>query len=184
MYFSSSGPPSHNPVVVVTPWLYDGNAETGKSKFKALYDVGPMMDTTSIQPYTAWNSGADQFGAPGFRKPVFSAGLQRLEASSWREVWDSYTQFQQKRDGAHASIVLLEAYPMNERRFANEANTSFPHRHVRFKAAVIPWYEDEGLDGEAVEMGKKVRQMWKDKGGMGEDENATQVHMSFGELNK
>ena len=138
MLFRSSGPPDGPPVVVVTPWLFQGDPESGKAAYASLYEIGPMMDNTSIVPYTEWNAGADPFGRRSERKPSFGGGLDYLDPNAWRQVWNLFTKFQ-KRPTAHASFVLLEAYPMNETRFAGEASASFAHRNVRFNVNIGPW---------------------------------------------
>jgi hypothetical protein len=160
MYFGSSGPPTHAPVIIVTPWLFQGTPESGKEAFKTLYDISPMVENTAVLPYTEWNTGANPFCAHAERKPSFAAGLDRLEPSTWRDVWNEYVEFQ-KRPTAHASVILLEAYPMNELRLAGEVSASFPHRDVRYQAAVLTWYTDETLDEKAVECGKNIRELWR-----------------------
>lgn len=170
LYYASSGPPAHAPMIIVTPWLYQGDADAAKVAFKSLYDIGPVMEQTSVMPYTEWNTGANPFQAQAERKPSFGAGVHKLDAHAWRNVWNTYTEFQRKST-AHASVVLMEAYPMNERRFADEASSSFPHRDVRFNVAVLPWYTDPGLDDEAVKCGEAIRQLWRSS--CGKDRHAT-----------
>jgi hypothetical protein len=169
-YYASSGPPYHAPVVIVTMWLHQGDAETGKVAFKSLYDIGPMMEQTGMAPYPEWNTGGNPFQAQGERKPTFGVGLDKLDPQTWREVWDKYTEFQ-KKPTAHASVVLMEAYPMNETRFANQASASFPHRDVRFNVAILPWYSDQNLDDEGVQFGKVVRDLLRNNDGP--DKHAT-----------
>jgi hypothetical protein len=170
MYFASSGPPSHDPVIIVTPWLFQGTPESGRLAFKALYDVGPVVENTTVLPYTEWNTGANPFCARGERKPACGAGMNRLEPRAWRGVWDEYVRFQ-KRPTAQASVVLMEAYPMNEVRIAGEAGAAFSHRRVRFQAAIMPWYTYPGLDDEALSCGKGIRELWRGSSGL--DGNAT-----------
>jgi FAD/FMN-containing dehydrogenase len=165
MYFCSSGPPSHAAMIIVTPWLYQGTAESGKAAFKTLYDIGPMVENTSVLPYTEWNTGANPFCAKDERKPACGAGLDRLDPQAWREVWDKYTEFQ-KKPSAQASVVLMEAYPLNDKRFADDVvPASFPYRGVRFNAAILPWYTDAGLDGEGLQCAKNIRELWTKSSG-------------------
>jgi hypothetical protein len=165
MYFGSSGPPSHAPVIIVTPWLYQGTAESGKSAFKTLYDIGPVVENTSVLPYTEWNTGANPFCTHAERKPACGAGLDRLDPKAWREVWDLYVEFQ-KQPSAQGSVVLMEAYPVINRELAGDvADASFPHRGVRFNAAVMPWYTDAGLDEEGVKCAKDIRELWRKSSG-------------------
>jgi hypothetical protein len=170
MYFASSGPPSHDPMIVVTPWLFQGTPESGKQAFQSLYDIGPVMENTNVLPYTEWNTGANPFCKHSERKPTFAAGLDQLDPQTWRNVWNKYVEFQ-KKPTAEASVVLMEVYPINESRFADEESASFPHRSVRFNVAVLMWYTDEKLDDEAVKRGKEIRELWRGSSGRGN--NAT-----------
>ncbi|KAH7386628.1 FAD binding domain-containing protein [Phaeosphaeria sp. MPI-PUGE-AT-0046c] len=178
MYFSSSGPPNHAPVVIVTLWQLHGTPESGKAFFRPFFDIGPMMDTTRVLPYTEWNSGANPFCEHMKRKPAFGAGFGKMDPKTWRDVWHKYVEFQQK-PGAHGSVILLEAYPPCKSKLNGAAPSSFPHRSVRFNAAVMPWYDDEALDEEGVTFGKAVRELWQKNSGLGS--NASYVNFLHGD---
>ncbi|KAF1915630.1 FAD binding domain-containing protein [Ampelomyces quisqualis] len=178
MYYGSSGPSNHVPVIIVTLWLFQGTPESGKASFKPLFDIGPVMDTTSILPYTEWNTSANPFCTHAERKPVFTAGLDKLDPKAWREVWNKYVEFQ-KLPTAHASAVLLEAYPNIELDAARTPLASFPHRAVRFQAAILTWYTDEQLDKAAVKCGKEIREVWRKSNGR--DFNASYVNFAHGD---
>jgi hypothetical protein len=170
MYFASSGSPTHDPVIIITPWMFQGTPESGRLAFKSLYDIGPVGENTAVLPYTEWNTGANPFCAQEERKPACGAGMNRLDASAWRKVWETYVAFQ-KRPTAHASVVLMEAYPVNEVRFAGERDAAFAHRGVRFQAAVLPWYTDAALDDDALKCGQSIRGLWRGSSGL--EQNAT-----------
>jgi FAD/FMN-containing dehydrogenase len=164
MYFGSGGPPAHTPMIVVTVWQLHGTIESGKAAFKSLIDIGPMVDTTAVVPYTEWNTGANAVCLHAGRKPTFTAGLDHLDPQAWRDVWNKYVEFQ-KKPTAHDSVVLLENYPMSETHAANRTSAAFPHRAIRFNAAAIPWYTDNGLDDEGARCGQEIRELWKSSSG-------------------
>jgi hypothetical protein len=170
MYFAGGPAPEHTPMVIVTTWLFQGTPETGREAFKVLFDIGPVADTTSVLPYPQWNTAADPACTHGPRKPVFAAGLDILDAWVWRQVWDDYVEFQ-KKPGAHGTMVLVEKYPINDMRFVGEASAALPHRKTRFEAIVLPWYEDPGLDVDAVQFGKGMRELWRSS--RSDENNAT-----------
>ncbi|CAO2649211.1 Nn.00g065960.m01.CDS01 [Neocucurbitaria sp. VM-36] len=178
MYFASSGPPAHAPVVVVTLWMFQGTPETGKTAFKSLFDIGPVVDSTRVVPYTSWNEGGDPFCAHSKRKPSFGAGLNKLDTKAWREVWNRFVNFQ-KRPGAYESVILLETFAMNEIRFAGELSAAFPHRKMRFLAVVMAWYDDPSLDEEAVKFGSEVRELWRSSDGA--ERNVTYINFAHGD---
>ena len=143
---------------MVTPWILQGTPETGREVFRALYEIGPIVDTTAIISYPEWNIGGDPFCAHEGRKPAFAAGFATLETDSWRQIWNKYTEFQ-KRPGAQQSSILLEMYPMSEARLAGEGSASFAHRRTRFQSVILPWYQDSEMDDVAIKFGTEVRDL-------------------------
>ncbi|KAF1969966.1 FAD binding domain-containing protein [Bimuria novae-zelandiae CBS 107.79] len=178
MYFTSSGPPTNAPVVLTTPYLYKGDAASGQAAFASLYAIGPIADTTSVLLYDQWNTGGDQFCTHSGRKPSFSAGIQTMIPSVWRQIWNEYTAFQAK-PGAQNSIVLLEAYSLGKVRSLPSSSTAFPHRDVNFNAVAIPWYSDASYDQAAVIFGQKARSLWRASDGLGD--NSTYINFANGD---
>jgi hypothetical protein len=165
LYFISSGPPSNAPVILITPFLYMGNATSGRSAFASLYAIGPLQDTTSVVPYDQWNTGGDGFCVRGPRKPSFGAGFQTMIPDVWRKIWDMYVEFQ-KKPGAESSVVLLEAYSLAKARSFPESSASFPYRNVNFNAVAIPWYNDSAYDSAALAFGNAARDLWRGTDGL------------------
>ncbi|KAF2260278.1 FAD binding domain-containing protein [Lojkania enalia] len=178
LYFISSGPPSNDPVVLTTPFLYMGDATSGRAAFASLYEIGPIVDTTAVLPYDQWNTGGDGFCTRGPRKPSFGVGIQNMIPGDWRKVWDLYTAFQ-KKPGAEGSVVLLEAYSLTKARSISDSSASFPHRGVNFNAVAIAWYEDPAYDGEALAFGSAARDIWRNSDGLAE--NRTYINFANGD---
>lgn len=104
--------PSNSPVILVNPFLYKGTPTTGHEKLASLFaigPIGPIADATQVIPYTQWNSGSNGLCSRGPRKPAYSARIQTLIPSVWRQVWDEFVAFQ-SRPGAESSAVLVETY--------------------------------------------------------------------------
>ncbi|KAK9421101.1 putative FAD-binding PCMH-type domain-containing protein [Seiridium unicorne] len=160
LYYISNGSGSNTPMILVTVFLYRGNATSGHAVFASLYAIGPIQDTTIVLPYNQWNAGGDQFCNFGARKPSYGAGFQKMVPAIWRQIWDKYVAFQQQ-PGAENSVVLLEAYSLEKARLVDDATSSFPHRNVNFNAVAIPWYEDTTLDASARAFGSVVRDLWR-----------------------
>jgi FAD/FMN-containing dehydrogenase len=169
MYFLSDGT---EPVVVASPFLYKGDAESGRAAYASLYAIGPVADTTSVLPYNQWNSGGDPLCVPGARKPTWSAGFQDMVPATWRQIWDMYVEFQQQ-PGAESSGVLLEAYSLTKARSEDPNSAAFPNRHINFNAFVVPWYNDTSLDSDAEAFGSAARELWRSTSGL--DRDATYV---------
>ncbi|KAI3331730.1 FAD binding domain-containing protein [Xylariaceae sp. AK1471] len=178
LYFLSGGPPTNQPVVVASPFMYKGNATTGRSAYASLYAIGPVADTTTVIPYNQWNSAGDALCVRGSRKPGWSAGFQEMIPSTWRQIWDKYVEFQQK-PGAENSGVLLETYDWTKARSMDPDSAAFPHRNVNFNAFAIPWYDDPALDKDAEEFGAAVRQLWRTTSGLPQD--STYINFAHGD---
>ncbi|KAI9148980.1 FAD-linked oxidoreductase OXR1 [Paramyrothecium foliicola] len=165
MYFVSGGPPTNEPIILVTPFLYKGNPTTGRKAFASIYAIGPIADTTKVLPWNEWNTAANGFCVPGARKPSYSAGFQRMVPSTWRQIWNEYVEFQ-KQPGAENSAVVMEAYSYTKARSFDPDSASFPHKHVNFQGIVIPWYNDTVLDGHAQSFGQVARRSWRATDGL------------------
>lgn len=153
------------PAIVATPFLYKGNATSGRAAFASLYNIGPELDTTTTLPYNQWNTGGDGFCIRGDRKPSYGAGFQNMIPAVWRQIWDRYVEFQ-KNPGAENSVVILEAYSLIKARSVHPNSAAFPHRNVNFNAVAIPWYNDTSLDDEAQAFGIAARDLWRATDGL------------------
>ncbi|KAI1123268.1 FAD binding domain-containing protein [Nemania abortiva] len=178
MHFLSTSPPTNEPAVVVTPFLYKGNEASGRAAFASLYSIGPKADTTSVLPYDQWNSGGDGFCTLGSRKPSYGAGFQQMIPATWRQVWNQYVAFQ-KKPTAERSAVLLEAYSLIKARSLDPDSTAFPFRKVNFNAVAIPWYDDPSLDDEAQAFGAAARDLLRSTDGL--TQNSTYVNFAHGD---
>jgi hypothetical protein len=163
LYFAGGGPPAHTPMIIVTVWQLHGTTESGKEAFKCFFDIGPVVDTTAVVPYTQWNTGGDAFCLHSGRKPAFTVGLDRVDPKTWRNAWNKFVEFQ-KKPTAETSALLLENYP-NSETATSKTSAAFHHRAVRFNAVILPWYTDESLDEEAIKCGKEIRELLRNNNG-------------------
>ncbi|KAI1151045.1 FAD binding domain-containing protein [Nemania diffusa] len=178
LYFISDGSPTNQPTILVTPFLYKGNATTGRTAFGSLYEIGPMTDTTAVLPYNQWNSGGDGFCTFGGRKPSYGAGFQQMVPDTWRQIWNKYVEFQQKPTAAN-SVVLLEAYSLIKARSISPDSSAFPFRHVNFNAVAIPWYDNKSLDNQAQAFGNAARDLLRATDKL--VENSTYINFAHGD---
>ena len=156
------------PTIIVSVFYY-GTADAGKAAFASLYAIGPVADRTAVTPYTSWNNAAETACTKGGRKPNFGVGLARMDANTWRAVFNKYAEFIQL-PGAGNSTVLLNAYPMAEVRRRSGSDSSYPFRDtVKFFAVFSALYTDRSFDAMAVQYGSQVRDMWRNTDGLGQD---------------
>ncbi|KAI1478933.1 hypothetical protein F4774DRAFT_410330 [Daldinia eschscholtzii] len=71
-------PTTGSPTVIAAPFLHRGNATTGKAAFSSLYAIGPVADSTSVQPYNYWNDASNALYARGSSKSGWAAGFQTM----------------------------------------------------------------------------------------------------------
>ncbi|KAL6713316.1 hypothetical protein ACLMJK_008781 [Lecanora helva] len=146
------------PVVLVTPFYY-GSEATARQKFATLLNIGPTMDTTAVVAYNHWNDGAEGFCIKGERKPAFAAGFMHMIPAAWRAVWNEFVAFT-SHPGTASTIILMEAYSLGKGQSVPDDSSAFPHRHIRFNAAALPWYPDKSLDPVADAFKDRVRNIW------------------------
>ncbi|KAJ4377065.1 hypothetical protein N0V86_006506 [Didymella sp. IMI 355093] len=179
LVLSSSGPPLNSPLVLVTGFLRGGTEASGRAAFKSLYDLGPETESSALTPYAGWNDANIGFCERGGRKPAFSTTITHMNPHTWPRIWELYTEFQAKGPN---SAVLIERYNLTHAQSLPEDRVSFNPalREGAFaQAIVIPWYSDAALDDEAVEFGRKVRDIWSDENDA--TRNPTYVNFAHGD---
>lgn len=167
-YSFAAAPPNYAPTVIVNLW-YSGSAAEGKAAFKALYDLGPIADTTEELPYDKVNSGDDFFCVKGQRKPTYTAGLKKLDPTTFRAIWNNYVSFLKENPGVEQSSMLVECYSHKTVRTFSDTSAAYPHRAVNFHAIMIPWYANATQDHAAEHFGMEARRLWQDNSGFAED---------------
>lgn len=146
------------PLFFVTVF-YNGDEATGRKKFKPIFNVGPLADSTSVLTQNHWNDGAAGFCTKGGRKPSYGAGMKRMKPAVWRAVWNEFVKFT-SNPGTETSAILMEAYSLDKAQSFPDSSSAFPFRHVPFNAIAIPSYTDKSFDPVAEAFGSKVRDLW------------------------
>jgi hypothetical protein len=160
MVLTNGGPPMNEPKVLITGLLRKGNNDTGRAAFKPFYDIGPDSAQEALTPYTHWNDANIDFCVRGGRKPSYSSTIQSMHAEKWPQIWDLYKGFQSKGPN---SAVLIERYNLTKAASVPEGSAAMNEalrRNAFSQAIIVPWYEDESLDDEAVKFGSKIRALW------------------------
>ncbi|KAI4116633.1 MAG: hypothetical protein LQ338_007677 [Usnochroma carphineum] len=180
-YYTTTGPPTFNATVLVTPF-YFGTEADGRAAFQSLLALQPYKDGTAHIPYTEWNTAANTFCIKGGRKPSYGAGFSQMVPSTWRQIWNAYVDFL-KLPGTQYSSILTECYSLTYAQSIAKSTSSFANRDVRFNGAAIANYQDANLDAQAEAFGSKVRALWRSTDGF--PRNRTYVNFAFGdETNK
>ncbi len=159
LLLSLANNPAQGGQAIIAGVFYHGLEEAGRTAFKDLLDIGPVVNTTAMVPYNHWNDGADRTCIKGGRRPTLGAGLARMDPSTWRQVYDIWSELI-KQPGAERSGIVMNAYPTEKIQSVPEGSSAVPWRHVKFHAAFTAFYSDSAFDTTALEYGKKIRGLW------------------------
>jgi hypothetical protein len=160
LVMAGSGPPTNEPCILVNGFLHKGTEESGRAAFASLYALDPAMEISGVKPYTEWNTGGDMFCHRGGRKAAYSTSLRHMQPEKMPEVWELYKGFQAKGPN---TAILIERYSLDKASAALAGDVAVNERVLGesfAQAVVVPWYEEEGMDGEAEEFGRRVRGVW------------------------
>ena len=160
MYFVTTGPPDFIPSVIAFPF-YAGIEEEGRAAFALILALGPVADETAWTSYDKVNSGSAPFCVKRGRKPSYGAGLPKIDALSFRQVWDLFVKWLEDA-GTGASAVLFERYDLSKAKEIGDGSSSYPWRSTfKYIAVAIPWYDNAFLDEKAEAFGSAVRDIWR-----------------------
>ncbi|KAI1206796.1 FAD-binding domain-containing protein [Annulohypoxylon truncatum] len=174
LYFLTS---NGEPTVLVTVFYYGTEAD-GREAFKSIIDIGPYDDTTAVLPQNEWNAGADGFCTKGERKPTYSAGFDHFVPTTWRQIWNDYTEFL-TNPNTSATTVVVECYSLDKAQSIGSETASFANRDIRFNGFAISWYPDASLDATAKAFGSNFRNLLRADDGLAS--NRTYVNFAFGD---
>ncbi|KAI6778750.1 uncharacterized protein J7T54_005853 [Emericellopsis cladophorae] len=145
--------------------FYLGSEEQGRKKFASILDIGPLADDTAVIPFNTWNAAGDMFCARGGRKPAYTANMQTLDPTAWRNAWNDYLSFYQTYPEANQTTILTECYSTAKNLEIGGAKSAYPWRDIKCYAIVIPWYTSPSLDVQANDFAKRLRHLWYNSSG-------------------
>ncbi|EKM80429.1 hypothetical protein AGABI1DRAFT_128103 [Agaricus bisporus var. burnettii JB137-S8] len=128
MALAIDGKPGANPNIVCNVF-YNGDEEEGRSKFKKLYDIGPVMDMSKEVPYETINSLQNNLITPGngvYWKAVAVPG------PSYQPIADVYAKVQEiSKSGKFSVLVLYELLHLQK-------TNSIPLNKTAFRRSTKP----------------------------------------------
>jgi FAD/FMN-containing dehydrogenase len=165
--------------IIVASIFYHGSANEGHTAFKALFDAGPVSQSTAIVPYTAWNNGSNAACQKGGRRPTWGAGLARMDPDAWRRVFNVWAALI-KEPGAEKSSILLNAYATDKIRSLPDSSSAVPWRHtIRFHASFTASYGNASFDATAQRYGQQARALWQATDALAQD--SVYINNAFGD---
>jgi hypothetical protein len=133
-----SAPPPGNAPVVLTQLFYNGTEEQGKAFFADLFDLGPIVNMSSMIPYEKLNSvlnhsagfdGRKQFGGGAFKLPLDPEFVLSLHAE--------FTAFVASHERMNESLLLFETIPYQKIIEVPNDETSFSNRGDYYNVATM-----------------------------------------------
>lgn len=145
--FFGCTPPAFMPALVVLPF-FNGSAEEGRTKFKAILDVGPVADMTSEMPYPAVNTIQAPMTTHGDRKLFKATSFAAFDPATFQHLFDEYGKLVEKYPDTRGSAVVMELYPADKIVSVPSSATAFPSRMRRCNINFVPRWKDGALDKE------------------------------------
>lgn len=134
-------PPTFEHATLAVPTIYFGTEAKAKEVFKALYEIGPLADTTALVPYPVLNT----LMAPpiGLRSSMKGAAFTMpLRKEFVEEVLANFIQFTEGNEDAKGSIIFYEMY--DTKKIVESDFGSFASRGSHLNGMIMPlWTKSE-----------------------------------------
>jgi hypothetical protein len=151
-------PPAEGKVMLLAVIIYFGTEQEGKKLYKALYDAGPVVDTTAMVPYPVTNTLlAPPIGLRASMKGT--AFTMPIRTSFVHKALDAYTQFTDGNNDTGISLVLWEVYDPAQV-VAHEAG-SFANRGWHLNGMVCPIWSKPEHDAHCRQWARDMTALFK-----------------------
>ncbi|KIX99948.1 uncharacterized protein Z520_04586 [Fonsecaea multimorphosa CBS 102226] len=152
-------PPAEGKVMLLAVIIYFGGEAEAREKYKALYDIGPVVDTTAMVSYPVINTVL----APpiGLRASMKGTSFTMpIRAGFVEEVLSEYTKFTDANDDTGISLVLWEVYDPNQV-VAHDDVGSFANRGWHLNGMICPIWTKETNDQECRQWARDLTALFK-----------------------
>ncbi len=152
-------PPAGGQVMLMAVIIYFGTEQEAKEVYKALYDAGPVVDTTAVVPYPVTNTIlAPPIGLRASMKGT--AFTLPVRAEFVQDVCTEYTKFTDSNDDTGISLVLFEMYDPSQV-VAHDHNGSFANRGWHLNGMVCPIWTKEENDQHCRKWARDMTALFK-----------------------
>ncbi|KAH0838928.1 FAD binding oxidoreductase [Fonsecaea pedrosoi] len=151
-------PPAQGQVMLMAVVIYFGSEAEAKAQYKALYDIGPVVDTTATVAYPVINTVlAPPIGLRASMKGT--AFTMPLRAGFVEEIRREYTAFTDGNDDTGISLVLFEVYDPSQV-VAHDAG-SFANRGWHLNGMVCPIWTKPEHDASCRQWARDLTALFK-----------------------
>ena len=166
---ATSGSPSFKPTITAIPF-YAGRAPAAKKAFAPLLNISSISNSATEFPYTQWSKFTDSFCEKGERKPTYGVSARKLDAPTWRTIYEEFERFVNAYGAAVGdSSILAEKYGVKKAVAIGDGTSSYPFRDVPLHIVVIPWYANASFDPLAEDWGNKIRDLLRSTDGLAQN---------------
>lgn len=158
-------PPAGGGVLLLCPVVFNGSEEEAKEAYAPLFDLGPVMSSCAMVPYTVANQILNPPPIPNMRSSMKGASFTwPLRTGFVLESLKTFTEFTDKVEAAKASMFLFEAYdPVKVMSLAGNTDMSFSNRGWQGNGCIAPIWQDESIDGECRQWARDTAEMFKEE---------------------
>lgn len=139
-------PPAFQPVILAAVF-YNGTESEGKEFFAPLLELSPLVNSTSMMPYSSVNGMLNMVATHGDRKALKgSAFLYPLDPKVAEETFNEFIAFVQKVPDAAQTIILFEYLCVEQIIEVPLAATAYANRAAYCNFMVGPRWTDKAND--------------------------------------
>lgn len=181
LYMGFLKPPGAPVVMPLAMIFYDGPEAIGRELCKPLYDLGPVQNTTEVQPYVNCNAVHKAMPAPATHQRYSCSGAQmssEINVDILIQLFEDFTAFMNKYgDTVAPSKVALECRYHGVTASVPVSATAYAARHTLLNIVFEPQYDDPALDTvmreEATKITSRVRAAVRESAGVSAKEQKT-----------
>lgn len=152
------------PVISAQVSYNSADPQKGRDAFRALYDLSPDQDTTTLLEYNHINDDTEFLCEDGGRKPGWFTGLRYFDYPTFQTIWDEFVAFVSST-GLEGTTILIECYSTDVLRKIDAGSTSYAHRDIDYYAWILFNFAEEESDPLVEAFGSRVRELWRSASG-------------------
>ena len=175
--FAVAPPPIAQPCIVAA-LFHNGSEEEAREVFKPLFDLQPVMNMTSMMPYSSVNSMLNPVTGHGGRKSMKGAPfVSPMRPAFAHELFAEFTRFVTETPDMAESLVILECRHHDKICEVSNSATAFAGRGEENIAVLLSKGRDPANDALGRQQVRKMAAMFATE--MQHRKQSGQVHMKM-----
>ena len=164
MIVGITAPPPKHVSAIFTSVFYNGSEENGKAFFRPLLDAGPVLDTTSVIPYSSLNAILNPRLSHGNRKTTKGATFATpLSPKFVHRIVDEHSDLIRQLPEAAGTVVLMEFFATSKICEVPLSAMSFANRGEHQNVVIIPRWLDSKHDNLCREWARRLAALYTEE---------------------